>query len=680
MTALSRDVQLTLNGSALGKRAERVDVKYYPQKRRKGLLVAPRFPENTFWGYNEIVHWTSHKTLFPPLGLLTFAAYMPDNWDFELVDLNVVSPSAEELKERIEDSDVVFTGGMAIQKPSLVNILERSARGTGRPVVLGGPIASTYWRNFVSPSGNHRDNVINQNVDLIVWGEAQNWIPQIHGFLGNGRAHEDGKPRLLIPDRIAAEKQASYAYLLDGDIFEEFVDVRTPRWDLLNHRDYANLTIQTTAGCPFRCDFCDIIKFTGGKTRGKSEQGVWNEFQAVYDTGYRGRVMTVDDNFIGDPETTEMILDTITDFQREHDYPFMLYTQASVNLGTPKLEHLIGKMRRAGFDAVFLGIENPDPAALRKMNKKQNIGKGEFSLDGTVRKIQKSGIEVYAGFIYGGDEDTMETPERIVEFIEQAPVFSAMTGMLIPLPGTKLHERLGEEGRLREDAGEECNNVGNDVQFEPLKMSRDEMARGMNYILERVFDLSNSYGRAGRVLEESPNHIFRSSYPSFSSFRAALLSLWNQGIKKGFDRDYFGLLWKGFTLDRRRASATRGELRVMDEVIGTSLDDPFIEEVSVDGQREYWQQLRGHAHDYMIRFQPEVSREEIDLRLGRVDEGISEGRLTAKLAREVYSAAREHVSKYAQMHSRNWPTLVHAFGLAARAYHYGIVKDSIVHN
>src|SRR6185503_16878152 len=204
--------------------------------------------------------------------------------------------------------------------------------------------------------------------------------------------------------------------LNDRSIFKELGHAPPPRWDLIDIRDYRALMMQTTVGCRFRCDFCDIIQFNGGFTRPRTLGSVRGDLEAMLALGYHGGVFTVDDNFVGNPQAIESILHVMIEFQRDHDYPFSFYTQASLDLGSAKLAHLLPLMKAAGFSEVFLGIENPDPAALNRMNKKQNT---KVDIAATVQTIQRAGIEVMAGFIFGSDEDTVETADAIRVFATQ---------------------------------------------------------------------------------------------------------------------------------------------------------------------------------------------------------------------------------------------------------------------
>ena len=361
-------------------------------ERKQGLLLMPEFPIDSFWSYRYVLRLTGRKAAYPPLGLLTFAGYLDrEAWDLELLDLGVTSVSDRALRRRIEAADVVFLSAMSIQKRALVDIL-RVAQGLTTPMVLGGPFASSYRDQMLHPATDS-DRVLHRGLDVLVWGEAQSALPELQAWLDTAPVHDDGPPRLIIPRAVAEAEPGSRRYLNDRAIFLP-LDVPLPRWDLARVKAYNSLMLQTTAGCPFRCDFCDIIQFNGGFSRPKAPAAVQRELEAILATGFRGAVFSVDDNFIGNPAATSVNLDAMIEFQRAHGYPFTFHTQASVNLGTPELAPLLEKMKLAGFDAVFLWIENPDEDALRRMNKKQNI---KVDIQATVAAIQGCGIEVYGG-------------------------------------------------------------------------------------------------------------------------------------------------------------------------------------------------------------------------------------------------------------------------------------------
>ena len=347
----------------------------------RGLLLYPEFPASSFWSYRHIMPMVGARAAFPPLGLLTFAGLMPADWSFELLDLNVEQPNDDELRDRIAAADAVFVSAMSVQKRSLVSLLGGVARGLTTPWVLGGPYPSSYRDHILAPA-TASDEVLRRGLDVLVWGEGGQWVESIDRLLrGDRRRHSDESPVLLIPPAIAAQEPGSRKALNDRTIFKELDDVPPPRWDLIDIRNYRAMMMQTTVGCRFRCEFCDIIQFNGGFTRPKTLASVRRELDALLALGYRGGIFTVDDNFVGNPEAIESILHVMIDFQRTHDYPFSFYTQASLDLGSPKLAHLLPLMKAAGFSEVFLGIENPDPAALRGYEQEAE-SQGRYRRDG----------------------------------------------------------------------------------------------------------------------------------------------------------------------------------------------------------------------------------------------------------------------------------------------------------
>lgn len=639
-------------------------------RRKKGLLIAPEFPYDSFWSYRHIMSWVGRRAALPPLGLLTFAAYMQEHWDFDLVDLNVRRPSTRSLRRDIAEADAVFVGAMSIQKRSLVDLLSGPARGLDTPWVLGGPFASSYRDQILNPQ-TESDSVLHDGIDHLVWGEAYNWISTLNALLEAQPRHSDERPTLLIPEAVAQAPPGSRRYLVDRSLFSPLESVSSPRWDLVDMRDYRRSMIQTTAGCPFRCDFCDIIQFNGGFSRPKTPGGVQQDLEAIHATGYRGGVFTVDDNFIGDPKSIGGILDVMTEFQRAHDYPFSFSTQASVNIGAPALEHLIVKMRQAGFSAVFLGIENPDEKALRGMNKKQNA---TVDIPETVRKIQAAGIEVYAGFIFGGDEDTPATAEQITEFVKNTAIHSAMAGLLTPVPHTPLHQRLQQEGRLL-PAEYSGNNTDDEIQFRPAKMTLGEMRDGIHYILESLFAPAEAYRRARDVVERVRPHIFASQELEPSYLKAALVSIWKQGIARA-DREYFNLLRHAYAMDRQRAREAETELREM-ALLGVAYQhhDPIVlPEAQIPRMRVVLDQ----AHEYLIRRAPNLSLPQIADIAGRACDFVRSGTFPAKEFHNLYGAAVNFLQEKIQRHRFPGAHLTHAFELAVKGMHYELVAQSIV--
>ena len=639
---------------------------------KRGLLIAPEFPYDSFWSFRHIMPMVGKKAAFPPLGLITFAAFMPENWSFELIDLNVERPSDEELRDRIADADAVFTGAMSVQKPSLVELLSGPSKGLDTPWVLGGPYPSSY-RDRILGANTPSDAILRDGLDMLVWGEGAQWVETINRLLHTDlERHRDGDPVLLIPERIL-ENPGDRKVLLDRDIFQELDYTPPPRWDLVEIDDYRSLMKQTTVGCRFRCEFCDIIRFNGGFTRPKTVESVREELQLLYDLGHRGGVFTVDDNFVGNPDAIETILKEMIGFQRMHDYPFSFYTQASLDLGTPKLAHLLPLMKQAGFGEVFLGIENPDPAALDSMNKKQNK---MVDIAETVETIQSEGIEVMAGFIFGGDEDTPETADAISEFAEEVAIPTAMTGMLTPVPHTPLAERLEEEGRLliSEFSG---NNSDDEVQLIPKKMTPEEMKRHYHRILESLFGPGEIYRRAGDLLDRLQPHIFRGGTLRWSDVRAALVSLWRQGVRGGTRKRYLALLWKAARMDfdryrsaRRSAAEIREKLRGFGSV-GRTLR--LSEE-----QRQEFSTLVDQAREVLVRARPDRSLEEVRATVERIRADVQERLLSLEDARLVCRLSEEFYRYKRKVHRFPGAYLVKAFELAIKGLHYETVMYGIV--
>jgi radical SAM superfamily enzyme YgiQ (UPF0313 family) len=623
----------------------------------RGLLLYPEFPDSSFWSYRHILPMVGSKSAFPPLGLLTFAAAMPAHWSFELLDLNVEHPTDAALRERIAAVDAVFVSAMSVQKRSLLAVLSGPARGLDTPWVLGGPYPSSYRDHILRPA-TQSDAVLHRGLDVLVWGEGGRWTGAIDALLQGERArHSEAAPTLLIPQAIAAQEPGSRRALNDRSIFKELETSAPPRWDLIRTSDYRAMMIQTTVGCRFRCDFCDIIQFNGGFTRPKTLESVRTELGALYDLGYRGGVFTVDDNFVGNPAAIESILHVMIDFQRSHDYPFSFYTQASLDLGSPKLAHLLPLMRQAGFSEVFLGIENPDPAALNRMNKKQNT---KVDIAATVRTIQNAGIEVMAGFIFGSDEDTVETAEAIRAFATQTAIPTAMAGMLTPIPHTPLTERLRVEGRLQE--GEfPGNNTDDAVQFTPKRMTGPEMKLGYYQMLDRLFAPSAMFERSGMLLERLEPHIFHGHNVRAGDLRAALGSMWRQGVRGAARADYFRLLARGWRRDATEARTARhARVALRRAPFGNGLETHLA-----------------HAHDAMIRGDRARSVGEIDAWAETARSHIADGSVDPEELALIQHWSREFSLRRERLHRFPGAHLVKAFNLAIKGLHYQTVMHGL---
>ena len=387
-------------------------------------------------------------------------------------------------------------------------------------------------------------------------------------------------------------------------------------------------------------------------------------------------MFTVDDNFVSEPAAMEEILDAMTEFQRRHDYPFEFFTQASIDLGKESLAYLVPLMQQAGFATVFLGIENPDPVALRKMNKIQNI---KTAPKDTVRLLQNHGIEVQAGFIYGSDTDTPQTADAIVDFVEKNGVFSAMTGTLTPLPHTPLYVELKEQGRLM-DADLACNNVDDTVHFKPV-MGAENLQNGFLHILESLFSPQAMYRRAEQLIGRLDNHIFRTSHLDMNSFRAAMISFMKQGLSRApaeAKRGYWRLMTHAVQMDKQFLRDLRAEnLRLGSywaKVSGTA--EQAIELDEPDAKR--FGEILTYAQAALVRCRPDMGLAEVQDFVQRVRDAVAAGVLSRPDAQSVYDAARQYIQAKRALFTFPGSHLVKAIELSIAGIHYGTVVEHVL--
>jgi radical SAM superfamily enzyme YgiQ (UPF0313 family) len=644
---------------------------------KKGLLIAPEFPADSFWSYKHIMQYVKRKTTFPPLGLLTFAAQLPqDEWDLELVDLNIGKLPTQVLRDKIQNADAVFASGMNIQRESLVEILKGPAQGTDTPWVLGGPMASTYRDTILHPQ-TESDQILYKGLDILVWGESQPWIPDLLKALEDSPKHNEEEPRLFIPERVLEEPEGSRDYLRDKTIFKPLDNLPLPRWDLLNVNDYRALMIQTTAGCRFRCTFCDIVQFNGGFARAKNQSAVERELQAIYDTGFRGGIFTVDDNFVSEPAAMEEILHGMIEFQRDNNYPFTFFTQASIDLGKDSLSHLVGLMRQAGFTSVFLGIESPDPATLKAMNKTQNI---KTDPQDTVERLQQHGIEVFAGFIYGTDGDTRQTADLIVDFVQSNGIFSSMTGKLTPMPHTPLYVELKDAGRLIE-GHDPTNNIDESLQFTPV-MGHDHLQDGFRHILNELFNRKALYKRAQSVLDRVDMHIFRGKSVGTDEKLGVVRFMIDQGLKgkKGFlGREYFRLLKYAYQLDQKVRHTLHLEDQELNKFWKRALSSTKNHMIELDAQDiNQFMKMANSAHQAMVRYGTDKPLKEVHDFVEKTKDAVNKGSITLDHAREVYDKSRHYLEAKQQMAQFPGQHLIKAFELSIVGAHYQTVVKNIL--
>ncbi len=421
------------------------------------LLVYPEHPP-TYWGGNFALEIVGIKAAFPPLGLLTIASMFPPEYDLRVVDMNVTPLEDSDL----EWADAVFTSTMIVQKFSLQSVIER-CNEAGVPVVAGGPHPTTF-----------HDEI--QGVDYFVLDEAEEIFPEFLRDLASGRP------------------KAMYREPRKPDVTQTPV----PRFDLIEMKHYDSMGVQFSRGCPFNCEFCDITKLYGRVPRTKAPDQLVEEFELLYQLGWRDRIFLVDDNFIGNKRDAMNLLPVLAEWQRTHGYPFTLSTEASVNLA--RMNELMDAMIEAGFDTVFLGIETPNPKALLKTKKSQNVSKREENfLFNAVRKIQRKGMQVQGGFILGLDDDDEGVFDAQIEFIQEVGIPVAPIYLLTALRGTDMYNRLKSENRLLEVA---IGGSSMTLNFKP-EMDPRILIEGYRRVTSTLYDptLENYFKRCLRLFE-----------------------------------------------------------------------------------------------------------------------------------------------------------------------------------
>lgn len=459
------------------------------------LLVYPKYPD-TFWSFKHILNFVSKKAAFPPLGLLTVASMLPKEWNKKLVDLNV----AELRREHIEWADMVFISAMIIQKKNAQEIIKR-CKAHAKKVVAGGPLFATGRKDF-------------KGVDHFVLDEAEITLP------------------LFLEDMKNGNLKKIYTSKKRPDITKTPV----PLWSLINLRDYVAMEVQFSRGCPFDCDFCDIVIMNGRTPRTKTPEQLLNEFQSFYDAGWRGPIFVVDDNFIGNKVKVKQMLPLLIKWQKEHRYPFTLFTEASTNLADDN--ELMNMMSAANFDKVFLGLETPNVESLKECSKIQNARR---NLAEAVKIIHNHGMQVMGGFIVGFDSDKQSIFKMQFKFIQQIGVVVAMVGLLNAVPNTRLWKRLKAEGRLLKDTS--GDNTDGNLNFIP-RMGKDTLVSGYKKIVSEIYSPKYYYERI--------NTLIRSYRPTVKSriskwtLKAFIKSMWSIGFLSNEKVLYWKLIIKTF--------------------------------------------------------------------------------------------------------------------------------------
>jgi radical SAM superfamily enzyme YgiQ (UPF0313 family) len=468
------------------------------------LLLYPLFPK-TFWSYEKILELVNRKVLLPPLGLVTVAAILPQEWEFKLVDRNVRAVTEAEW----EWAEVVIISAMIVQKQDLLDQI-REAKRRGKRVAVGGPYPTSV-----------PEEPLAAGADYLILDEGEITLPMFVEAIQRG------------------ETQGVFRTTEKPDV----TTTPVPRFDLLEFDAYDSMSVQFSRGCPFQCEFCDIIVLYGRKPRTKTPAQLLKELDYLYELGWRRSVFMVDDNFIGNKRNVKLFLKELKVWQAEHQYPFSLNTEASVDLAQD--EELLELMVDCCFNAVFLGIETPDEDSLAMTKKFQNT---RSSLAESVEIITKAGLRVMAGFIIGFDGEKKGAGDRIVRFTEQTTIPTTTFAMLQALPNTALWHRLEKEGRLR--AGKDGNiNQTTLMNFVPTRPLED-IAREYVDAFWRIYEPRAYLDRVYRhfLMLGAPRCKPPAKFPSWIDLRALLTVCWRQGVKRNtrwmFWHHLFGILKK----------------------------------------------------------------------------------------------------------------------------------------
>jgi len=472
----------------------------------KALLLSPKFPQS-FWSYDRFMELAGIKTVIPPLGILTVAALLPTDWEIRFHDRNV----APETESDWAWCDIVILSAMLVQRPDFKFLIEKANR-LGKKVAVGGPYPTSVPEEAKA-----------FGADYLVLDEGELTVPM---FLA------------AIAEQAPS---GTFRALEKPDVSTSPV----PRFDLLKKDAYFMMATQFSRGCPFNCEFCDIIALYGRKPRTKSPEQTLAELQVLYDLGWRGSVFVVDDNFIGNQRNVKLLLRSLIPWMEAHDYPFTFMTEASVNLAED--DEMLSLMAAAGFYAVFLGIETPDQDSLQVTRKLQNM---RHPLVEACQKINDAGLLIYAGFILGFDGEREGAGDRIQTFVAQTNIPQPMLGILQALPHTALWERLKREDRLQLDERTPVGDQNSLMNFEPTRPINEiaeEYVAGFWQMYEPARYLHRCLHQCLNISVQQQKKTMR--FPLGKGLRLILQVLWLQGVRRGeirlqFWRQLAEILWK----------------------------------------------------------------------------------------------------------------------------------------
>jgi len=481
------------------------------ERYKNALLVWPELPKS-HWSFHYSLKMVDKCSLMPPLGLITMAADLPKTWDLTLADLNTGPLSDEDISK----TDVVLVGAMRNQRKAFAKILNR-VHARKKPIIAGGTYVTTASEEEIPKVDN-----------LYVFkGEMEERLPQFIELFEKGE-----EPRVLNH--------------MFNDELTDFPDITKspiPRYDLLNADDYFMFPTQFSRGCPHNCEFCDVTKMLGKRPRTKTPIQQVSELDAIYNTGFRGNVMFTDDNINGNPRDFDALLDELIQWQEKRDYPFLFNSQTT--LLTARKKELLKKMRKAGFNAVFLGIETPSKKSLKSMNKDHNLKMDPIQ---ATEEFSRHGIEANAGLIVGSDGDDSDCFREQFDFLQRSPIAIAMTGILLAMPNTDFWKRLEREGRIYGDCEGDFSHFPN---FQ-TKLPEQEVVDGYKWLIENIYKPRNYFTRALRAIE-----LLREATPIKSKrslgadLMACVNSIWTQGIRSDYKYEYWRYLFKSLRLSPR---------------------------------------------------------------------------------------------------------------------------------
>ncbi len=466
-------------------------------------MVHPRFSANSFWNYQATCEVVGARYSAAPLGLITVAALLPKEWTIRLVNQNTEELDVADLLW----ADLVMTGGMLPQQLDTLRVITM-AHAHGKPVVVGGPDVTS------SPH-------VYSDAEFRVIGEAEG-----------------------IMDRFVAEWRAGATggeFTADG--FPDITRSPVPRFDLLKLDHYMHVGVQLSRGCPFSCEFCNVIELNGRTPRIKTSAQMTRELDALYALGYRGHVDFVDDNLIGNRKVIKPLLADLAVWVRRHDYPFEFSTEASINVADD--DELLSLMKDANFFAIFVGVETPDVDTLVSTSKRQNTRR---SIADSIRKIYDAGIFVNAGFIIGFDGEKARVAEAMIECIEESAIPICMVGLLYALPNTRLSRRLTSEGRLhaesdRPRSDSDADQCTSGLNFTTLRPRR-EMLEDYRKVLRSIYEPEAFFGRVRRVVHQldlSKHRVNRPLRNLLRDLRSLARIGWRSGV---LDREVRGPFWR----------------------------------------------------------------------------------------------------------------------------------------